>query len=622
MKSFSRKTIFRLIWYLCWNMALLGVFAVIHYLVAETAMHTGCEFLTIVKFKIFLNLLVYGVAELFFLALTLSFPGAILGGAFFTALFSGVNIYLIEYTSIPLYVTDLTNVGTAANVVTNYKLSLLPGIRVLLVYLAAVLALFFVMRRFCKPPVKKGKWYKRLLLRLLGLVLVFLIGRSVVSYIVNADKVRRYRVSISTFRPIKSYRNSGGLLTFVRSAKLLKIEEPEGYSVEEAQAILDAYPSDAAGEEGFNRPNVIVIMNEAFADLQSVGTFETNEPVLPFFNSLEENTVKGRLYVSIFGGHTANSEYEFLSGDSCAFLPSGTTAFQVYIKNMFPGLTRNLMLDDYQGLLAMHPYLANGYNRFRVYPYMYFSRFITQDDFVDPKLVRGYISDEADFDRIISEYEEAKAASDEPFYMFNVTMQNHSGYLGHFDNLPETISITTPGIEFEDAERYLNLVHLSDMALEGLIDYFSAQDDPTIIVMFGDHEPGLDNNFYTAIMGKDRDSMSKEEQMELYWTPFMIWANYDIEEKQDVRTSANYLQTLLLETAGMKMSGYNKFLAEQMEDIPVMTGMGYWGADGTFYSATDEKSPYYEQVQRYHMLCYNHLFDIKNRLSGFELLAQ
>ena len=614
----------KILLYLLWNFILLGVMALLDYIAAELAMHTGCAFLSLGKdfgkFKIFYNVLLYGLVEMLFFAVFANFRAAIAGGALFTCVFAAINIYLYEFTSIPLYVTDLTNVGTAAGVVNNYKLTLLPGIRVLLVFLVLVIVLLILLGRTRRPYFKQQKWYVRWGIRLLCTLLVVGAGWKVVSHIVNSRSMKR--ISISTYRPIKSYRANGGLLTFVRSGKLLKIDVPEGYSKETVEALGADYPSDTARAAGYNQPNVIVIMDEAFADLQQVGTFETNEEVIPFFNSLTENTVRGRLYVSVFGGHTSNTEYEFLSGDSIAFLPSGTTAYQVYIKDMFPGLTKDLMLDGYQGLLAMHPYVGTGYNRARVYPYMYFERFITQDDFNDPAVIRNYVSDEADFNRIISEYEDAKAASDAPFYMFNVTMQNHSGYGMSYNNLDEVIKITTPGLSDPEAERYLNLIHLSDAAFKNLITYFEGVDDPTVIVMFGDHEPGLSDAFYESIMGKTRDEMSREELMDLYWTPFVIWANYDIEERADVRTSVNYLQTVMQEAAGMKMSGYNKFLAAQMEQIPVFTNIGYWGENGEFYKDSDKESPYYEQVERYHTLCYNHLFDPKNRWSGFELQAQ
>ena len=68
-------------------------------------------------------------------------------------------------------------------------------------------------------------------------------------------------------------------------------------------------------------------MNETFADLNVVNHIKTNKEVMPFINSLKENTIKGHMLVSVFGGGTSNSEYEFLTGNSMAFLPKGTVAF-------------------------------------------------------------------------------------------------------------------------------------------------------------------------------------------------------------------------------------------------------------------------------------------------------
>ena len=53
---------------------------------------------------------------------------------------------------------------------------------------------------------------------------------------------------------------------------------------------------------------------------------------MPFIHSLTENTIKGTAYASVFGGTTANSEYEFLTGNTTAFLPAGTVPYHLYVK--------------------------------------------------------------------------------------------------------------------------------------------------------------------------------------------------------------------------------------------------------------------------------------------------
>lgn len=85
--------------------------------------------------------------------------------------------------------------------------------------------------------------------------------------------------------------------------------------------------------------------------------------------------------------------------------------------------------------------------------------------------------------------------------------------------------------------------------------------------------------------------------MNLYKTPFLIWANYDIEEQENVNISMNYLSTLMLESTGMKLSPFNQFLLDIHKQIPVLTTNGYFGEDGSYYSLKDESSPYYESSE-------------------------
>lgn len=588
------------------NVLIMQCFPIVCFLLAEWAM--GWTDLVQMKvYKVVFNLLIYYTLMYFVFAITVSVRTSLILMSIFTALFATCNIFLVQFRQIPLLASDFVIIRTAMNVASDFSYHITWPILFLICFVAACIA------AACKIKQGKVKIYTRAAVGVIYICfLVFML-----KFMVFSDSLKAYKININTFRPIKSYTNNGGMLTFVRSIRLMLVEKPEGYDKETAQEIAGDYTSDSVNDEKAKKPNVIVIMNEAFADLQSVGKFETNEEVLPFYNSLKEDTVKGFAYVSVFGGQTANSEFEFLTGDSKAFLPSGSTPYQLYVKEYLPSLTGNLKLNNYQGMLAMHPYNASGYNRINVYNNFGFSRFITKEDFVNPKLVRNFISDESDYDKIIEEYESAKQTSDKPFYMFNVTMQNHSAYDTDFDNLPDTIKITTPECVNEDAQRYLNLVHISDAQTKRLVEYFQQQEEPTVILMFGDHEPGLSDSFYESIIGKNLNSLTAEENMELYKVPFFIWANYDIEEKYIEKTSLNYLQSLLLDTAGMQKSGYNKYQLELMKDVPAMNVSGYFGADGKYYSITDKKSPYYDQVWEYDILQYNHLFDKKNRMDDF-----
>lgn len=492
----------------------------------------------------------------------------------------------------------------------NYKYSLDLTRTITLLGLITWCILLFRVKRLRLPKGKKR------ISTILGSAAICFASFWIMIY-TPVMTVTPMHVTVNTFRPIKSYRKNGCVLTFMRSIQLMIIHKPDGYSANAAEEIAAPYRSETSSGNA-KTPNVIAIMDEAFADLQAVGDFRTSEDVMPFYHSLTKNTVKGFSYVSVFGGQTANTEFEFLTGLSKAFVPASATPYQLYIKSLLPGLTTHLGNQDYQGMLAFHPFRANGYNRDHVYPNLGFSDFISLKD-LDVSAsdkIRNFVSDAADFQVIIDQYEQAKKKSNAPFYLFNVTMQNHSGYDQDFDNLDMPISIEEK-CDDPELKRYLNLIHHSDTALKSLIEYFSKQKDPTVIVFFGDHEPGLSNEVYSKILGKNVEKLSAEENMNLYKTPFLIWANYDIEEQENVNISMNYLSTLMLESTGMKLSPFNQFLLDIHKQIPVLTTNGYFGEDGSYYSLKDESSPYYESLRKYQILQYNDLFDKKKRIENF-----
>ena len=89
-------------------------------------------------------------------------------------------------------------------------------------------------------------------------------------------------------------------------------------------------------------------MNESFADLTIFEGLELEEDPTPFLHSMTENTIKGYAYSSVFGGTTANSEYEFLTGNTTAFLPAGTVPYQMYVSSGDPTLVGQMAALGYQ----------------------------------------------------------------------------------------------------------------------------------------------------------------------------------------------------------------------------------------------------------------------------------
>ena len=129
--------------------------------------------------------------------------------------------------------------------------------------------------------------------------------------------------------------------------------------------------------------NLICIMNESFTDMSIYDKLQINGETLPFYNSLSENTIKGWMYSPVTGGGTANVEYEFLTGNSTAFLPSGTVPYQLYVKDRQASLV-SLMSELGYETTAFHPYVSSGWNRSWYTPTWGLTTKFFEDDMQNP----------------------------------------------------------------------------------------------------------------------------------------------------------------------------------------------------------------------------------------------
>lgn len=255
---------------------------------------------------------------------------------------------------------------------------------------------------------------------------------------------------------------------------------------------------------------------------------------------------------------------------------------------------------------AFHPYKSSGWNRVLAYDYLDFDRQMYEEDVEDPYYIRKYISDISDYQTIFKSTEE-----EERSFFFNVTMQNHSGYAQGWNNLERWIDLPNALSSADGtAEQYFALARESDMALEELLAYYSACEEPTLVVMYGDHQPPLKNAFYEKLYGKKLSERTTEEVMQQYAVPFFIWANYDIEERDDVVISPNYLGVLTAQIAGLPMTGFMNFLSQMHEELPAITPVGVLTGDGQFLEeeALDEEKRRW--LYKYEVLNYCGMVDL------------
>lgn len=516
-----------------------------------------------------------------------------------------INYYVIQFRSVPIYPWDIFSIKTAASVSENYDYHLDQDTRM-------ILAGFFVLiivGLFTRWKLEIKNRQHHLLSVLLTVLGMTLYGTSVQTSAVH-EAVGFYEY---LFTPNAYYQLNGLAASFISNMQYLKISKPGNYSPEKAEELLKRYASEER-ELPEQKPNVIVVMNEAFSDPAVLGEFETNVDYMPFIRSLTENTVKGNAYVSVKGGNTANSEFEFLTGDSMAYLPVGSIPYQQYIRGEMPTLVSQFNNMGYTTSF-IHPYRANGWNRKNIYNYFGMDACYFKESFKDAPILREYTTDLATYQKIVDIYNEK--AEGEPMFVFDVTMQNHSSYSKEYENFVPDVEVYG---EQRDMllERYLSLIKVSDGAFEKLVEYFSNVDEPTVILMFGDHQPAdwVVKPIYTMNGETNMDDPLVESEEKRYEVPFVLWANYDIEEEYVEATSLNYLGALLMDKAGLPLSSWQNYLKALSQSYPVITANAYMTAEGDWWSnlvqvMAPEVSG--ERLSDYRILNYYHLFDGRHR---------
>lgn len=509
-----------------------------------------------------------------------------------------VNYFVLQFRSAPIMPWDIFSVKTAASVANNFKYTMEKQTIFAVVGLVIILILEFFLSS--NKPLTNHKF------RIAGLIVSLTLLYSFTTLIHADSSVIRFRLYDKLFTPTTMSYKDGTALAFLMELEYVIVEKPEGYRASEAEEILNGYGGTGAVREPETLPNIIVIMNEAFSDPAVLADFETNQDYMPYLHALmegERNTVSGYLHVSVLGGNTANTEFEFLTGNSMAFLPQGSIPYQQYVKRPVPSLPSYLKSYGYT-TIGMHPYNSSGWDRDKVYPLLGLDTNYFKADFDHPEIVRKYISDRADYEKIIELFEEKEEGK--PLFLFNVTMQNHSSYTDAYDNFTPDISVT--GADSFALNQYLSLIHLSDQALEELLNYFSRVKEPTVVVFFGDHQPT--NSVVRPIWklnGKSDNSLTEEENASRYKVPYIIWANYPIESACGEDTSANFLAAKLLDTIGIPQSPYTAYLSELAKDFPVISPIQVLDREGISYPTDflDKDLLTYQKLQYYNLFDFN-----------------
>ena len=502
---------------------------------------------------------------------------AFLAGSVPVMLASVGNYFKIVCRDDPFMFADIPDITTALGISERYDLSMNWRLGFCLFCVVfGTLFLFFFVRGRVRP-----RW--RLALGAVIVLSVIPLAGVYTSDDIYDNKTQNYEYADQWAAP-QVFLTRGFVYPFLYSIKEAFPEPPEGYSEDAALEILESYTTQDIPED--KKVNVIGIQLEAFNDLENLGISGIAPEVYEPFHALEAESYTGNLITNIFAGGTVRTERAFLTGDvTLEDFRRNTGSYVWYFKD--------------QGYYAegIHPYHDYYYNRKNVNTYLGFDQYWFFQNRYD-ELNDGHIAmDDVLFPDLLQFYQNRDKST--PYFNFTVTYQGHGPYAtdaldgeaGWWDGTYSDEST------YYILNNYLDSVHETSEQLWDFVEALRADEDPVVLVVFGDHNPwlGYSNSAYHDL-GVNLDTSTEEGFYNYYGTRYLIWANDAAKEVlgndfigEGPDVSPCFLMNVLFDQCGWGGgSAYLQLTSQVMEQVPVINTDGFFVENGQVTTTLSE----------------------------------
>lgn len=525
--------------------------------------------------------------------------------------------FVIKFKGVSIQPSDLLVLGTAAEVGSAYVYSINRRVLEAACYALAAITLSSLLWKAVGPN-RTGEKVNVPFFRSEPALSLYVAAACLVALacFVNVPSYQYdLGVAFGDWNTVVGVKTYGFLPSFVQTAQRARIVKPKGYTDASAKKIETAYDkkyseslgstdSRKAAEQQFNstKPTVIAIMNESFSDLSIYDNIKASGYDGPQFikNGLTDALQKGALDVSVQGGGTCNSEFEFLTGYSLGLVGS-TAPYVVYRLDNVGGLIKQFKSLGY-ATTAIHPNVGSNWNRTNAYKELGFDQFLDIDSFdKDSPTLHAGITDAATYEKILSQLK----SNDNPQFILDVTMQNHGGYT--MGNTPTDLltNYHVDGGDDSSLNEYLSVINASDSDLENFISELKTLDRPIVLVFFGDHQPGISVAYNDAYY-KNEDDLTHSQRA--YQTVYAMWANYDVAGNDQVSTNVTLntstLGAQLMYQIGAPLSNYQKAQLAAGSNISQMNALGYQDTSGAWHKYADAKGDDKKTINDLKMMFY------------------
>lgn len=511
------------------------------------------EYGIFINFAFFYELvIVYGLYLLFKAIFKKSLRANIAIAVLFN-LISIISYYKLQVVEKPFLPEDILLIGSALKIAGYGNLQIEP-VLILQVFLTIILLVIQGLITWYTKYERYNKKLTRIIIGSTAIVILLIACLRNWSYI-STFKEDDYDYNLDHY-------HYGAIVNFCKNIyKLIEKEELEIYSEERLNEIRQEAMELESNSLGDENPNIIVIMAESFTDITKVNGIEFNQDPLSNYRELEKEGTAGTATVSIYGGETSMSEFEYLTASTAKFIPDKKYPYSQAMKGDTLSIVTTLKKEGYY-TTSIHPNTGGFYNRENAYKHLEFDNSIFINDMQEIDNYYGEnVSDMDVAEEIVKQYEESP--SDKKF-IFTVTMEAHMPFTS--DKYPEN-EIELVSNEYNLSEKdigeieiYTKSLYNFDKALKYLTDYFNEKDEEVMLVVFGDHLPAL-NALYEKAYG--------ESGIEKYMPTYLVWTNYETNVNIENNISLAGLSMRILEHANIDMPWYYKSISEFYKEYPV-----------------------------------------------------
>lgn len=539
-----------------------------------------------------LNLIPILMLNLIFLFITNNITITISLVGFLIMLISVINRFKILLRQDPFKPWDIILGTETITVTTGFNLKTMALCLIgILIFIGIIILLNFKIKN------KKINFKLRIPLIIITFISILILNNSIFK---NYKIYSSLHVLGNVYNNVAISNSKGFLYNFIYIFNTNKINKPNTYNKSEVENLVKNLETTKELHKS-DKPHVIVIMLEAFSDISispHLDFSNYNDP-LKHFKEIQKESITGKIIVPNVGGGTADTEFDFLTAINTRQF-RGVAYSYALVTKPFKNITNifnNLGYDN----IAIHPGFDWFYNRLNVFRYFGFNKFININNFDENTFKGYYVSDEANFDTIIETFDNHVKNNSTPFFLFNVTIQNHGPYE---DKYLSDINFDS-NLELDEADintlsNYFEGVSDQDRELKRLVDYLDAINEPVLLVFFGDHLPALSENAYNQLIPDANAEIGSFESMtRMYKIPFTIWQNANYKNINDLAEfkldnniiSSFYLGALTLEILGFSaLDPYYEFLNKLRLDYPVILENNYFDKNNNFYETLNNSS--------------------------------